>query len=82
MTGTSGTWPVTQTTEWFVDPASGSVLEKTYTDQVDQIGTASWTQTLVSSSSITVAADLFDSTGYEQVTNPAAGNSSVTTSTR
>ncbi len=50
-----------QTDEWFVEPGTGTVLERSYSQQADGIGTVGYRLRLVEFSSVTVASDFFDS---------------------
>ena len=59
--------PVIQTTDWLVDSNSGDVLEKTYTNAIEGVGTATSSLTLVMSGEATVEADWFDTDGYNPV---------------
>ena len=59
--------PVVQTTEWLVDPTSGEILEKTYTNAVEGLGSATSKLTLVTSETTIVDANFFDTDSYQQV---------------
>lgn len=53
-----------QRTQWFVDPGTGRVLERTFSNQVETVGTARSIATVVESGSVTVPAKFFDRDGY------------------
>lgn len=57
--------PVTQVQRWWIDPADGvTVTESTFSDSVEGLGTVTSTATLVTSETIAVPADLFDTGGW------------------
>jgi hypothetical protein len=60
---------VTQTTDWYVDSSTKRVLEQSFTNQVDGIGTATSTTTLIAATTITVPAEFFDEAGYSPIPN-------------
>lgn len=88
--GNAADRPLVQVQQWFVDPTDGStVTERQFTNTVDGLGTATVRGTLMSSESITVPADVFDTTGYrpmqtfprpDLLTNPPGETTPSTTS--
>lgn len=72
--------PITQTTEWYLDGAAGKVLEQTYVNEIESLGTARWTATLVESSRSSVPASTFGADGYERVQAQSTASSPTTSS--
>lgn len=62
-----GRHSLVQTTEWFVESGSGRVLETRYVTQVQSLGSAQWTATLIESGTSSVPKTVFDRSGYERV---------------
>lgn len=62
-----GRHPLVQTTEWFVESGTGRVLETRYVNQVQSLGLAQWTATLIESETSSVPKAVFDRSGYEPV---------------
>lgn len=58
--------PLTQTTDWYVDAATGRVLEETFTDDVTNYAVAHSTWTLVTSGTTTVPDNFFDIEGFNR----------------
>lgn len=71
--------PLTQTTEWFVDAATGDVLEMTYQNAVDGVGTARSRTTRLESSTTDVSPTLFDPSGYTRAASEPPPGSTDTT---
>lgn len=66
--GNTADHPTLQVLSWWVDLVDGTtVTQHRFTNTVDQLGTATTTETLVTEGTITVPADLFDSTGYQSL---------------
>lgn len=58
--------PVTQVTQWFVEPGTGRVLERTYENVIESLGRATSRTTLIESGPVTVPTDFFDEAGYQR----------------
>ncbi len=56
---------ITQTTQWYVDAATGNVLEQTYQNDVEGIGTVHSVATLTTHDTQQVPQSTFDPTGYD-----------------
>ena len=66
--GNTADHPTLQILDWWVDPADGTtVTQHQFTNTVDQLGTVTTTETLVTDETITVPAALFDPTGYQSL---------------
>ncbi len=56
--------PISQVTEWYVDPTGDGLLEVTFSQTSDGIVTFSQTTTLITQDEVSVEASLFDTEGY------------------
>ena len=66
--GNTADHPTLQIQSWWVDPVDGTtVTQRRFANTVDQLGTATVTETLVAEETVTVPADMFDSTGYRSL---------------
>lgn len=66
--GSVETFDVVQVSSWWVDATDGrTVTERRFSNDVEQLGSATETLTLVLNESLTVPDDFFDTTGYQQL---------------
>lgn len=61
-------FPTTQVTTWWVDPLDGAtVLQRTFSNEVETLGSATLTETLVLQETIPAPDGLFDTDGFTEV---------------
>ncbi len=63
--GNNANLPLQQVTRWFVDPTDGTTVnERTFTNTVETMGTATLTETLVVAEDIAATSELFSTAGH------------------
>jgi hypothetical protein len=73
----SGEAPIHQVQEWWVDPATRRVLERTYEYAVEGVGVVRYRMTSTARDQVEVADDVFDASGFTRVVDTWWGDPPV-----